>query len=290
MDLFHAAAPIATKRRVHFHAFMRDVHQRIHARRQADQAGDPVPPVATALASEATLLCFDEFHVGDITDAMMLGRLFEALFQAGVVMVATSNTAPDDLYAGGLNRHRFLPVIDLLKARCETIELTGGQDHRLAGLRRHPVYCTPRGAESEQALAAAFAELTRGESGQAEGVESAGRTIPVPRAAAGVAWFTFSDLCEAPLGSGDYLEIASRYHTILLSGIPKMGADQRDGARRFIHLIDALYDHGVNLVASAAAPPAELYTGARDSGEFERTASRLVEMQSDSYISGPHRP
>jgi cell division protein ZapE len=295
MDLFYGAANVPRKRRAHFHAFMADVHVRLHEWRQARKRGavsgeDPIAPVAAELAEEVSLLCFDEFAVRDIADAMILGRLFTALFSAGVVMVATSNVAPDDLYKDGLNRALFLPFIGLLKERCEIVELDAAADYRLQKLVRAPVYYTPLSPESDAALDAAFLSLTGLRRGARGAIELLGRVLDVPQEAEGVARFTFDDLCRKSLGSADFLEIAERFHTILIDRIPVIGAAERNEAKRFIILIDALYDMRVKLVASAAAEPEALFPGAdgAEAFEFARTASRLFEMRSAEYLSLPH--
>lgn len=289
MDMFFDAAPVERKRRVHFNAFMLEVHDRIHAWRTDQGNGDdPIPPLARRIADETWLLCFDEFQVTDVADAMILRRLFTALFGAGVVMVATSNRAPDDLYLDGLQRDSFLPFIDLLKERLDLLELGGGTDFRLARLRGMGVYHTPLGADADAALDAAFLNLTDGDGGAPLRLAVKGRTLTVPAAAKGVARFSFADLCAGPLGAADYLEIAARFHTVVLAGIPVMSAEQRDEARRFVLLIDSLYEHGVNLICSAAGTPQQLYREGDGGFEFTRTISRLMEMQAEDYLTRRH--
>jgi cell division protein ZapE len=283
MDAFFSTVPGEKKRRVHFFAFMADIHARIHARRA--EKGDPIAPVAQDIANETTLLCFDEFHVVDIADAMILGRLFAALFAAGVVVVATSNRAPDKLYEGGLQRERFLPFIDLLKERLDVIELDGPRDYRLQRFKGRQVYFTPPDAKAKAALAQAFADLTDGATPERETLTVLGRELQVPRAAKNVAWYTFDELCVQALGPNDYLALVGRYHTFILDGIPKLNFERRNEAKRFNIFIDTLYDAHGNLVCSAEAPPQELYTEGEGSFEFQRTVSRLIEMQSDDYIA-----
>ena len=291
MDLFFASAPLEKKRRVHFHAFMQEVQDRLHAWRQ-DSANkgkaDPLPLIAEALAEEVWLLCFDEFHVVNIADAMILGRLFETLFAAGVVVVSTSNWPPDRLYEGGLQRERFLPFIELVKQRLDVLELDSGVDYRLQRLKDIAVYHAPLGPRAEAALDKAFAELTEGAEAAPDIVYFKGREIAVPLAARGVARFSFADLCERPLGAGDYLAIAGLYHTLVISGVPGLSAEKRNEARRFMTLIDALYEHRVKLVVSAAAPPERLYPAGDGAVEFQRTVSRLQEMRSADYIAKAH--
>jgi len=291
MDLFFDTAPLEKKRRVHFHAFMQEVQDRLHAWRQ-DPANkgkaDPLPVIAAELAEEAWLLCFDEFHVVNIADAMILGRLFETLFDRGVVVVATSNWPPDRLYEGGLQRERFLPFIELVKARLDVLELDSGVDYRLQRLKDITVYHAPLGPRAEAALDKAFAELTEGAAAAPDSVVYKGREIPVPLAARGVARFSFADLCERPLGPGDYLAIAGLYHTLVLSGVPQLSGDKRNEARRFMTLIDALYEHRVKLVVSAEAPPERLYPSGDGAVEFQRTVSRLQEMRSADYMDKAH--
>jgi cell division protein ZapE len=291
MDLFFAKAMVEKRRRVHFHEFMQESHDCIHRWRQNNQVSktsEPIRPLARTIAGEARLLCFDEFQVHDIADAMILGRLFYALFELNVVVVATSNRPPDDLYKGGLQRELFLPSIGLIKQKLDVVSLDGPTDYRLERLGRIPVYHTPDGPEARSALAEAFRRLTLGVPPQPEQITIKGRIVPVPRAAEGVAWFLFPDLCDQPLGAGDYLAIARRYHTVVLEGIPCMGPVARDQAKRFVTLIDALYERKVNLVCSAAAPPQDLYPAGDGSFEFQRTASRLMEMQTSDYLAQPH--
>jgi len=295
MDLFFDAVEVDAKRRAHFHGFMADVHARLHRWRQARKKGevegeDPIAPVAAELAREASLLCFDEFAVRDIADAMILGRLFTALFEAGVVVVATSNVAPDDLYKDGLNRALFLPFVALLRERLDIVELRARTDYRLEKLVRAPVYYTPLGPKADGALDAAFLALAGHERGEPVEIELLGRPLDVPQAAGGVARFDFDDLCRRPLGSADYLEIADKFHTLLIDRIPVMGPNERNEARRFITLVDALYDMRVKLVVSAAAEPQGLFAGVggAEAFEFARAASRLFEMRSADYLALPH--
>jgi cell division protein ZapE len=295
MDLFFEALPVRRRRRVHFHAFMADVHERIHAWRQKLKAGevrgdDPIAPVAAALAEEAWVLCFDEFAVTDIADAMILGRLFTALFGHGVVVVATSNVEPDRLYEGGLNRTLFLPFIALLKERMEVVRLDARTDFRLEKLAGSPVYHVPADEAARAALDESFRRLTGRSRGEATTLTVKGHPVEVPQAASGVARFGFADLCAKPLGAADYLAIAQAFHTVILEGIPRMGFPERNEAKRLITLVDTLYDHRVKLLASAEAEPPELYkaeTG-REAFEFDRAVSRLIEMRSESYLALPH--
>lgn len=284
MDLFYAGAPVEKKRRVHFHEFMLEVQKRLHAMRQAGGREDPLKQLAAELATEHLLLCFDEFHVVNIADAMILGRLFEGLFERGVVVVATSNWPPRRLYENGLNRDRFLPFIDLLLSRVEVVALEGPVDYRLKRLRDMPVYHHPPGAETTARLEQVFRILTDGEAGGPETLEVGTRRVPVPRAADGVAWLDFADLCEQPLGAADYLALTERYHTLILEGVPLLTPDRRNEARRFMTLVDALYERRTMLFAAAEAPPERLYPEGEGAFEFQRTVSRLMEMQSSAYL------
>ena len=288
MDLFFETAPAEPKRRVHFNAFMVETHARIHAERQKQDAGDPIVPVARMIAGEARLLCFDEFQVTDVADAMILGRLFEQLFAAGTVIVATSNVAPDRLYEGGINRQLFLPFIAEIKQRLEVVELNGPTDYRLQRISGLNVYQTPLSPAADAAMDAAWQKLTAGANAKSLTLTVLGRKLVVPRAARGVARFEFSDLCIAPLAAPDYLSIAQDFHTVLIDHIPVMSENMYNVARRFVVMIDTLYDEGVKLICSAAAPPGKLYVEGRGSDAFRRAASRLVEMQSEDYLKRGH--
>ena len=289
MDLFYAAADVRRKRRVHFHRFMQEAHARIHAWKRENPGGaDPIPPLADRIAAEAALLCFDEFQVNDIADAMVLGRLFQALFARGVVVVATSNTRPSELFAGQPGRDAFLPFIALIEAEMDVLVMDGGRDWRRQRLRGMPTWHVPPDARADRALDGAFAELTGGTLAGPERLLVQGRTLTVPLAANGVARFDFDALCGRPLGAGDYLALATHYHALVLDAVPRLGPANYDVARRFIVLVDALYDHRVKLVASAGARPDELFERGEGAKAFERTASRLEEMQSQDYLALPH--
>jgi cell division protein ZapE len=302
MDLFHAGAAIEPKRRVHFHEFMAEVHERLDTWRRMSEADrkrspwrvkgagdDPIAPVAKQVSAEARLLCFDEFQVTQIADAMILGRLFAMLFEAGVTVVATSNRHPDALYKDGINRQLFVPFIELLKQRCDVFELSSARDYRLDRLTEAPVWYTPLGAPSMAALDRAWERLTLGAEPQRCVLTVKGRRLEVSREAAGVARFTFDELCTRPLGPIDYLAIAGNFHTLILEGVPRLSADKRNEAARFVSLIDALYEAKTKLVASAEAEPGELYRSGDGAFEFERTASRLYEMRSADYLSEARR-
>ncbi len=296
MDLFYEVTVIRRKRRVHFHEFMSDVHERIHAHRQAHKLGqvkgdDPIPPVAAQIAEETRLLLFDEFTVTDIADAMILGRLFAQLFEKGVIIVATSNVEPSRLYSEGLNRQLFLPFIDMLVSRVEVLHLNSPTDYRLEKLAGAPVYVTPLDNGADAQMDTIWTKLTHGMKPHSEELEMKGRKIPVPCVAAGAARFTFEELCMQPLGAADYLRIAHAFSTVFVDRVPVMTKARRNEAKRFIMLIDTLYDNGIKLVVSAEAEPQELYSA--DSGteafEFDRTASRLIEMRSEAYLAGENR-
>ena len=295
MDFFFEASPVVRKRRAHFHEFMLDVHERIHAYRQnmklGEHAGeDPIRLTAAQLAEEAWLLCFDEFHVTDIADAMILGRLFAELLERDVVLVATSNVPPDDLYKDGLNRALFVPFIHMLEAHLDIVRLDARTDFRLEKLAGMPVWYVPADAAADLALDDAWRRLAGGHEGEAQALPLKGRSVHVPRATMGVARFGFHDLCEQPLAAADYLRVAHEYHTIILDRVPVMTFDTRNAAKRFIILLDTLYDMNVKLIASAAAEPDALYQGEEgfEAQEFRRTASRLIEMRSQAYLARPH--
>jgi cell division protein ZapE len=285
MDLFFQTTTFRPKRRIHFHEFMAEVHDRIGAARKKTP-GDPIPRVARELAAKSALLCFDEMHVTDIADAMILGRLFKGLFEHQVVVVATSNVPPSELYKNGLNRQLFLPFIDLIQQNMDVEELQAAKDFRLEKLSGRPLYFTPADAKATAEMDRLWNELTGQHPGASVELEVKGRTLRVPQASMGVARFTFAELCEQPLGTLDYLHIARRFHTVLIDGIPALKPAQRDVARRFVNLVDTLYDARVSLIASAAAEPDQLYPAGDVQFLFERTASRLMEMRSEGYLAG----
>jgi len=285
MDLFFACVRFAPKQRSHFHEFMADVHERIGRVRQ-EVKGDPVPHVAAGIAEKTGLLCFDELQVTDIADAMLLGRLFKHLFERGVVVVATSNSAPEALYEHGLNRQLFLPFIRLIAERMDVAELRAVKDYRLEKLAGLPLYFAPADARATAELDAHWDRLTGRHPGEEETLEVKGRSVRVPLASMGIARFAFRDLCELPLGTVDYLRIAHSFHTLIVDGIPVMARDRRDAVRRFINLVDTLYDNKVCLIASAAAEPDALCQDDAGAKAFTRTASRLIEMRSEEYLAG----
>ncbi|WP_026381678.1 cell division protein ZapE [Afifella pfennigii] len=293
MDIFFELAPNARKRRAHFNDFMQDVQERIALFRRRLKSGeteadDPIKPVAEQISQETRVLCFDEFVVTDIADAMILGRLFQRLFSSGLTLVVTSNVAPDELYAGGLNRALFLPFIDLIKENTEVFHLNAARDFRLGREEGEPLYLVPPGAEADRILDRHFLRLTGRPRGERQEIALRGRRVEVPEAAEGVARFTFSELCQRPLGSADYLKLAGAFHAFIVSDIPVLGPQRRNEARRFIQLIDTLYDKRRRLIASAAAEPDRLFIGkgGSEAAEFARTASRLAEMRSEAWPDG----
>ncbi|MGA9563207.1 MAG: cell division protein ZapE [Pseudolabrys sp.] len=295
MDLFFETSAVIRKRRVHFHEFMADVHERVHMYRQDIKNGeaneqDPIQRTAAAIAQESWLLCFDEFHVTDIADAMILGRLFTRLFELGGVVVATSNLPPTDLYKDGLNRALFLPFIALLGRQSVVVRLDARVDFRLEKLTGVPTWYVPNDASADAALDDAWRRLAGNHAGAPHELMVKGHAVRVPKAAMGVARFSFDDLCAQPLAASDYLKIAHEFHTIIVDHIPVMDYTQRNEAKRFIILIDTLYDNAVKVLASAEAQPDELYVASEgyEANEFKRTASRLIEMRSQTYLGLPH--
>lgn len=303
MDLFFRGAPLAARRRVHFHAFMQEIHglrarlghgagaaikTKGSMRTVSARSEDLIAQVAARVAESARLLCFDEFQVLDIADAMILGRLFEALFEAGVVIVATSNRPPRDLYKNGLQRENFLPFIDLIEQKLDILHLDSPTDYRLETMRTMDVYLTPLGSESESKLKECFARLTHGAEIAPETLTVNNRRLIIPMASDDIAYATFADLCEAMLGPADYLAIAGRFDVLCLASIPRLGSDRRNEAKRFVTLVDALYEHKVKLICTADGPPEEIYSVGDGAFEFERTVSRLFEMQSEDYIGSQH--
>ena len=297
MDLFFESSAITLKRRIHFNAFMMETHQRIHEWRQLsprerssraefvrDAGDDPIAPVAKRIADESWLLCFDEFQVMDVADAMILGRLFERLFAFGVVIVLTSNIPPDRLYEGGLNRQLFLPFIAAIKSHLAVLELGGQQDYRLERMAGVKAYITPLGTTATHAVDEAWQRLTDNAKGAEVSLEVFGRPLLVPRAARGVARYSFAELCERPLGASDYVVLARNFHTLLVDDIPVLAEHRLNEARRFTLLIDTLYDERTKFICSAAAPPNALVATGDDATWFARTASRLAEMQSEHYL------
>jgi cell division protein ZapE len=293
MDLAFHCIPYAPKRRVHFHEFMLEVHERLRAER-AKEEGDPIPPVAKAIAAEAKLLCFDEMVINNSADAMILSRLFSQLLEAGVTVITTSNRPPKDLYLNGLNRELFLPFIALIERELQVVPLNGPTDYRLHRLGGMPTWYVPNGPEATAALREAFFRLTDYPPEDSANVPSedlklgGGRTLHVPKSLKGVAVFSFKRLCGEARGARDYLAIARHFHTVILVGIPRLGPENRNEAARFVTLIDSLYEHKVKLLAAADAEPQDLYPKGDGAFEFERTASRLLEMQSAEYLAKGH--
>jgi cell division protein ZapE len=295
MDLFFESAPVARKRRVHFHVFMAEVHVLVRQWREGDadarkavfgqhRGDDPIPPVAEVIAARARLLCFDELQVSDITDAMILGRLFEALFALGVTLVATSNRPPDDLYRNGINRQLFVPFIDMLKARMDVVSVKGPKDFRLDRLRTARLWLAPNDPDNARTFEALWADMLDGAPETGATLEVLGRKLHLPRAAGGLLRSSFASLCLSALGPQDYLAVAARFHTVFIEDIPRLTPDRRDAAKRFVTLIDALYEARAKLVALADAEPAQLYPEGDGAFEFERTASRLEEMRSADWL------
>jgi cell division protein ZapE len=294
MDLFFADAPVGRKRRVHFHEFMLEVQARLHRRREklaaegAPPEADTIVPIAREIATETRLLCFDEFQVTNIADAMILARLFETLFDEGITVIATSNRKPDDLYKDGLQRDRFEPFIDLIKQRLEILELGGDHDYRLDRLRNFDVYLTPPGAWANAKLDEAFRTLSGGADGEPRVLRTQGRDVDIPRAAPGVAMAHYLDWCAKPMGAADFLSIADHFHTVIMAEIPRMDSDSQDKAARFVTMIDTFYEKKVKFICSAATAPAGLYAEGDGAFEFQRTVSRLMEMQSPEYLALEH--
>ena len=289
MDNFYESLPFERKMRVHFHRFMRRVHQDL---KQLRGQADPLRKVADKIASETCIICFDEFFVSDITDAMILGTLLEELFARGVCLVATSNIIPNDLYFNGLQRQRFLPAIALLNERCRVLNVDGGVDHRLRALEQAELYHSPLDKAAVQAISDTFDRLVpvEGEIKQGVDLEVEGRPIPVIKLAEDIVWFEFTAICEGPRSQNDYIYIACEFHAVMISNIPLLGGINDDAARRFINLVDEFYDRNVKLAITAAAPLHALYSSGRLGFEFQRTQSRLLEMQSHEYLARPHRP
>lgn len=287
MDHFFESLPMAEKRRTHFHRFMLDVHAR---RRNYLEEQDPVALIAEAIAEETRVLCFDEFFVSDIADAMILGRLTEVLFRQGVTLVATSNVAPQGLYRDGLQRERFVPAIERIEQHCTVLELASDTDHRLRTLEQEALYLHPCDDAGRSALAAHFDRLSHGQRAVPKDLSVNGRTLRAQAAWDDIVWFSFAELCESARAAADYIALAREFQTVLIGDLPRLDGSMEDAARRFVHLVDEFYDRGVKLVVNADAPITELYCGQRVRFEFERTVSRLIEMQSRHYLSLPHKP
>jgi len=294
MDLFYRFSNVELKKHVHFHSFMQEVHRRIHIFQEAQIAGkvsiktDPIEALSRVITNKAWLLCFDEFHVTDIGDAMILGRLFEALFERGVVIITTSNRHPSDLYKDGLQRDRFLPFIDMIINKMNVKELTSDIDYRLINQQMSGVYLTPINLETNETLFQNFKRLTRGQAVEEKKIVINSRIIVIPFASNDVCFISFSELCEQPLGAADYLELSGYFSTLILKGIPCLNSDNQDAAKRFVTLVDALYENKVKLICSAEVKPEELYVEGVGSFEFIRTVSRLIEMQSLEYMNSSY--
>ena len=289
MDLFAAnleAADVQVER-LHFHRFMDRIHRQL---KDLEGQRDPLKKIAAGIAGDVQVLCFDEFHVSDIGDAMLLGELLQALFERGVTLVATSNTAPDNLYADGLQRARFLPAIEAIKSNCDVQTLHADDDYRLRELSRHPTWLQPQDQERLSELKAEFDALAAGKPVAEGNVRLRGRDVPMKRRAGSVIWFDFDSLCRGHRASADYIELSRRFSTLIVQDVPAMDESDNDAARRFIHLVDECYDRAVKLIVSAACPIEQTYTGQRLAPSFERTVSRLIEMQSHEYLALPHRP
>jgi cell division protein ZapE len=287
MDVFYSSLPFEEKQRTHFHRFMQNVH---HQLAELSNVTDPLQTVAEDIASRYKVICFDEFFVSDITDAMLLGRLFEALFNKGVCLVATSNIEPDGLYKNGLQRARFLPAIEALKKHCDVLKLDSGTDYRLRELEQAEIYHSPLDDEADIILTELYEHMTATDVEFESELEIEGRIVEVRQCAEGVVWFDYESICDIPRGSADYIEISRLFHTVFVSNVTVMNDMKNDLANRFINLIDEMYDHNVKLIISAEVPVDQLYQGKKLAFQFERTVSRLLEMQSHDYLEQPHLP
>ena len=287
MDVFFQCLPFAEKRRQHFHRFMAMVHEQLKQLRDTE---NPLEKIADRIAGECRVLCFDEFAVSDIADAMILGNLLTALFERGVTLVATSNLAPRDLYRDGLQRQRFLPAIAAIEANTAVVAIDGHRDYRLRVLEGAAIYLTPADAAAEAALERFFGAIAPDAALTDGSIEIHGRSIHYRRLSDGVIWFDFSAICDGPRSQDDYIELAREFHTVIVANVPELTGERENAARRFIALVDEFYDRKVNLMLSAAVPLAALYSGTRLAREFERTRSRITEMQSHDYLAAPHRP
>ena len=285
MDLFFEQLTTERKRRIHFHRMMREVHERLKLIADVE---DPLQDVADDITRDVDILCFDEFFVSDIGDAMVLGRLFTALFERGLVLVATSNVPPDDLYKNGLQRERFLPAIEQLKLHTDVVEMKSGEDYRLRVMEQAGTFLTPAGDETDQRLLRLFSSIATSQAREQHRLDILGREVPTVRCAKGIAWFDFDALCDGPRSQNDYIEIARWYASVILSGVPVLDKKRENQARRFISLVDEFYDRRVKLIISADTELDGLYTGEKLQFEFQRTTSRLTEMQSAEYLGQPH--